>query len=47
MQQTRAPARELISDPFGINATYTDPFDLIFRIWQVYGETDPFGAAED
>jgi hypothetical protein len=47
MQQTRSPARELVSDPFGIDATYSDPFDLVFRIWQVYGETDPFGAAED
>ena len=47
MQQTRSPARELISSPFSVDSIYPDPFDLIFRIWQVYGEADPFGAAED
>lgn len=47
MQQTRSPARELVSNPFSINSVFSEPFDLIFRIWQVYREADPFGAAED
>ncbi|KAL1640307.1 hypothetical protein SLS61_010260 [Didymella pomorum] len=43
---TDHPARQLLLDASGLKCVYDNPFDVLTRLWQVYGEADTYGAAE-
>ena len=46
MFYTNYLARQLLLDASRLKCVYDNPFNVLTRLWQVYGEADTYSAAE-